>query len=506
MSYDFSRLHDISDEFLMFLAHGSRTLTSKTTIENTDENIYITLSDIGASLTQLPINIFFSGLCDEYSKNKFKEKLKENIKSDDRFKKNQVLLNGIFYNGFFQNLLEIGLSKKNIKKEDLPIIKCEDINIDFTDLSKIIFNNLIINNNTPNITDTTYENVKQFADISSSSFFNGDIKNYYERIINFFEINQYLKKKIKPDDLLMFGETPNFVNTALCILCFYKIIIMLICQMMKNLDPSLICDGTFFGILSQLFIKDCLITPNTSDIDIYSVLSNFNDIFKQNFIEKNHIVLKIYYKTKEIPNYNYQINGYFTNNSSNITKVGLYKVTDFYNFVKNSIFNSKLSDDLKNMKKIKKLEEKDIKSKYPPILGKEKIDYYSISNNNEALKYIEDNYNFMIEKSLYPNFIVPRDLEPIVFTNSSGDARLVFTKGIIRNLKQLISDKIFGNNNIVFLLSCASTNESNIWNLRIARQKSINNQLKYFKQNDNYYYKYLTYKKKYLCLKKQLNL
>lgn len=263
-------------------------------------------------------------------------------------------------------------------------------------------------------------------------------------------------------------------------------------------DSTMYTDDIFYIILTHNFIKDFLITQNQSNISLWHVLSRFHPIYNDYLIEKYKLVLKVYFKNKSTPNFNYYVNGYFLDNTFHIVKVGLYKFDTYYDLIENSIYNPSYSEDKKFSKKIIPLEKKCI------ALNRNVIDEYkrpigqtiSIANDSEALSYINENWKFMNESSLYPA-LRPREFEPIIYIDSkSGEERIEFAKGIIRTLETLvIKRKIFGNN-IVLLLSCASSDEKNVWDLRRARRLSITEQNKL---------KYLKYKKKYLELKKQLN-
>jgi hypothetical protein len=103
------------------------------------------------------------------------------------------------------------------------------------------------------------------------------------------------------------------------------------------------------------------------------------------------------------------------------------------------------------------------------------------------------------------------DFIPEPFIDETGEKRLKFIKGNVRSLKELMNEeKIFGNNNIIFLFSCAdleladletahkdSIHDKSHTRLSRARSQSIEWQNKK---------KYLKYKNKYLQLKNKLNL
>ena len=503
MTSDLSDLHKISDEFLMFLAHGQRptTLVERSTkpheyfnIPESDNNLYITFSDIGTSLYQLPINIIMTSLSSSYAKDKFKTIIKNTINLENRFEQNQILLLGLIYNAFFENLAKIIKSEKEITSktiDDLSVIMSHS----FSDLKDINYQ--------------IYFETNTFEDLSANLIVDGklDLQIYYNKLINSLKINEYLvtlkKGEIPKDNIfnkLMFGEKIPHIKTIQCIISIYKIIILIICSMMKQLkDSTMYIDDIFYLILTQNFIKNFLITENQSNISLWHVLNRFHPIYNNHLIEKYKLVLKVYFKNKSTPNFNYYVNGYFLDNTSHIVKVGLYKFDTYYDLIENSIYNPSYSEDKKFSKKIIPLEKKcigrnrNVLDEFKRSIGQT----FSIANDSEALSYVNENWKFMNESSLYPA-LIPREFEPTIYINpDSGEEKIEFTKGIIRTLETLIiKRKIFGNNNIVLLLSCASSDEKNVWDLRRARRLSITEQNKL---------KYLKYKKKYLELKKQLN-
>lgn len=220
MTSDLSDLHRISDEFLMFLAHGQRptTLVERSTkpqdyfnIEASDDNLYITFSDIGTSLYQLPINIIMTSLSSFYAKDKFKTKIKNTINLENRFEQNQILLLGLIYNAFFENLAKIIKSEKEIKGktiDDWSVI----MSYTFSDLKDINYQR--------------YFETNTFEDLSVNLIVDGksDLQIYYDKLIDSLKINKYLinlkNGEIPNDNIfnkLMFGERIPHIKTIQCI-------------------------------------------------------------------------------------------------------------------------------------------------------------------------------------------------------------------------------------------------------------------------------------------------
>lgn len=503
MASDLSELWGINNEFLMFLAHGERPQTKLDdrnskhddyfTIDNSDNNIYLTFSDIGTSLYQLPINIILTSLSSSYTKNLFKTILNRNILSASKYDENQILLKGLIYNAFVENLLNIIKTEKTITE-----------NI-YGDWDNYDYKENIMNSTLIDLMEIDYKikfETNTFADVKISG--NESLQKYYDSLITSLKINDFItsiKNRETPSDLLfiklLFGEKIPDFNTIQCILCIYKLIILNICSMMKELeDLTMYTDNTFYYILSQNFIKDFLL--NNKNTSFIKVLSKFEPIYNRYLIEKYKIVLKMYYKNKSTPNFNYYINGYFLESTQHIVQVGLHKLVDYIKYVKNSIYNPEFLEDQKFSKEIIPLNKKCFAKNKNYIDDKKRPvgQTFSITNDTEALDYINNNWNFMIRKSLYPG-LRPREFEPKVYTDSFGEERIEFTKGLIRTLETLITKRrIFGNDNIILLFSCASSDEKNVWNLRTARRLSIAEQNKL---------KYLKYKQKYLALKKYLS-
>ena len=180
--------------------------------------------------------------------------------------------------------------------------------------------------------------------------------------------------------------------------------------------------------------------------------------------------------------------------------------TDHYYLINNYLLdpNDTVTKKIEPMKKRNSREENIID------LSGRIFKYNSIIDNNNALKFLYENYMFMTHGAIYPPS-QSIDFIPESFIDETGEKRLKFIKGNVRSLKKLINEeKIFGTNNIVFLFSCAdleladletahkdSSHDKSHTRLSRARSESIDWQNKK---------KYLKYKNKYLQLKKKMEL
>ena len=333
-------------DFLMFVAHGERPLltnedymteedldnsVSQTSIDKVsikDDNIYITFCDVGSELSQLPINIISYSLSSDYSKHQFK-KIINTLKESpivERSDKLQDLLFGIIFIGFVENLLKLGITCKKI---DVDRIKSS---YDWETIKK---------NDFIDISGCNEENFYNYT-----PKFNETVNIFYNEIINFYKINEYLKiidsGKFPNDDIfniLMFGENES-LNNSRNILYFYKAIILIICSMMNaSKQYYTINDTMFYSILSNTIIKEIFINyidENTMKNPVINKVFNSSIIFFiydicREFKSANNLYLKIYWKDRELPIYNYYINGYFGSTHRNIAKIGLRNLMDYYN-------------------------------------------------------------------------------------------------------------------------------------------------------------------------------
>lgn len=475
--------------FLTFLAHGERSLLEFLDIfddkkyfwiNQNDSNLYLTFSDIGDKLYDNTVNMIHYGLSDFKSRHTFKKKLEKILKMDPtdklKFKSLQNLLKSVLFNGCIKNLFLLGEKEKK-KNCETPI--------DIT--SSLDWDNIL----KPNVSYKPTE----------------EIQKYFIKIINFYKIDDFIimvrdNKKIPYDDpifkILMFNKQDILEYDVLVLLPIYKFIILQICTMMQS-SSHIKNDSLFFSILKyypldEIFIEDTL---NDFHKELFNLIKNFANLY--------NLSLKLYYKEKPIPNYIYNITGYFADESSVITKIGLRKFTDHYYLINNYISDSNdiITKKIEPMKKRNNREEKIITDQSGRIFK-----YNSIIDDNNALGFLYDNYMFMTHGAMYP----PRqsiDFIPEPFIDETGKRRLKFIKGNVRSLKELINEEqIFGTNNIVFLFSCAdleltdleTAHKDSIYDkshtrISRARSQSIDWQNKR---------KYLKYKNKYLQLKKKL--
>jgi hypothetical protein len=500
-------------DFLMFLAHGERPLlqfhdvyddpdyhedeNKYFKINDSDTNFYLTFSDIGKPLYQLPINIIHYGLSSLKSQEIFTEKLNEISRMSNgtgiKYSSLQILLNGIIINGCIKNLFLLAKNKKKIVEDTLS---------PYQDWPNIYKNNFL---DLP--TDISFN----FADISPK-FENEKINEYYQSIIKFFDIDNFLYMLDFDQDpyknpifkMLMFNLLVSD-KAARILLCIYKFIIYIICSMMK-VSPHNINDLLFFSILKyypsdEIFINYIINSTNKNIFDL-PIFNKLVELIQKDFIIPQNLSLKLYYSGKPIPNYNYFINGYFDDEADKIVKVGLRKFTDYYNLINNKNYNLSSNPDEKYSKKIEPLKKKclAVEKSYNDKTGRVIISYNSVIDDKDVERYLHENYYFMNNGSLYPVKGTIDDM-PKKFTEESGEKRIGFIKGNVRSLKELINkEKIFGENNIVLLFSCAVDLESaDEVHHSISRARAIS--IDYQNQK-----KYLKYKNKYLQFKKKLGL
>jgi len=486
------------DNFLIFLAHGERPLlefhdmyddpdyhedeNKYFTIDKNDTNFYLTFGDIGQPLYQLPINIIHYGLSSLRSREILTEKLQEISKMPSgtglKYNSLQILLKGILFNGCIKNLFLLGEKEKNKEAPSNQL-----------NLSPSLDWNTILKTN--------------FLDSHTK-----EIKTYFNKISNFYKIDDFLDNAqnnyIDYDDpifkMLMFNIRVSN-EEAIFLLRIYDIIIFRICSMMQVLvqvSSRKVDDTLFFSLLKYY--------PSDEIFINYILDSNYIKIFdfiQTKFIIPHNLSFKLYYKQKPIPNYNYFINGYFGDDSNIIVKVGLRKFTDFYSLISNYIYNPTTDSNEQYRKQIEPLKTRCFESEYfeEDTTGRIIRDFSSIIDDNDANEYLTNNYKFMIDGSIYPKDITNIDFITTKFKAETGEKKLKFIKGNVRSLKKLINEeKIFGENNIILLFSCAIDFESydkEHPTIPRARSKSIE------WQDEK---KYLKYKNKYLQLKKKLSL
>ena len=151
-----------------------------------------------------------------------------------------------------------------------------------------------------------------------------------------------------------------------------------------------------------------------------------------------------------------------------------------------------------------KIYKKNIAINYHGIKDGKEVILESIRDISNASEYINNNWQFMNEGSIYPNIL--KYLEIKYISERTREPRIQFNRGLIRNLNNLINNggdisghgNIFGDGNIVLLFSCADANSrTKPDHIKLAKQISID------EQNRK---KYLKYKQKYLNLKKKLKI
>jgi hypothetical protein len=497
--------------FLTFIAHGERPLlqfhdiyddpdydedeNKYFKIDKSDTNFYLTFSDIGQPLYQLPINIIHYGLSGLKSREILRSKLEEISKMPSgtglKYASLQILLKGILINGCIKNLFLLAKNKNKIVEDDLSPYQ-DWSNIQENNFSDISFN---------------------FVDMSPI-FNNQEINEYYKSISSFYNIDTFL------DMIFYYGDTnlmePIFTTLifnstlgkeeAMLLLYIYKFIISIICSMMGKASRS-INDKLFFSILKfypsdEIFINYTIDSIN-KNIFTLPIFDKLLELIQQDFIIPQNLSLKLYYKEKPIPNYNYFVNGYFNDTSKIIVKIGLRKFTDYYNLINNYMYNLTTDTNEHYKKIIESLSTRCFTTEYfeTDKNGRTLRDFSSIIDDNDANKYLDDNYKFMINGSIYPEEVTNIDFVTTKFIDESGEKKLKFIKGNIRSLKELINqEKIFDTNNIVLLFSCAVDLESydkEHHTIPRTRSESID------WQNEK---KYLKYKNKYLQFKKKLGL
>ena len=289
-----------------------------------------------------------------------------------------------------------------------------------------------------------------------------------------------------------------------------------------NKSRSLFYSILNFRVLAQIFINPTgqfMINGVNAKYNLFSALNGSTFFLRtiNNFlIHRYNLQLKVYYKNKYIPNYNYHIYGYFSDYSIHISKVGLRPLEQYISYIRNDIFDPDISpipnkfttytDPLIDfcIRDEKWGDEYDISDNTRLTFNPYSI--VDISNTTiNAMDYLNYNHYFMFNDALYPRDLDyyprrPSPNPPYGFYVDSDEDRIGFIKGNIRSLKQLMFDeKIFGNSNIVFLMSCAVdyNNSSTIEEVSLAEIVSDDEQERK---------KYLKYKKKYLALKKKINL
>jgi hypothetical protein len=311
--------------FLTFLAHGERSLLEFLDIfddkkyfwiDQNDSNLYLTFSDIGDKLYDNTVNMIHYGLSDFKSRHIFKKKLEKILimapTDKSKFKSLQNLLKSVLFNGCIKNLFLLGEKEK--KKN------CETSADTFFYLS-LDWNNILKSNVSYKLTE--------------------EMQKYFIKIINFYKIDDFIvmvrDNKIIPHDdpifkILMFNKQDILEYDVLVLLPIYKFIISQICTMMQG-SSHIKNDLLFFSILKYYPLDEIFIEDTLTDFhkELFNLIREFTSLYS--------LSLKLYYKEKPIPNYIYNITGYFADESAIISKIGLRKFTDHYYLINNYILD-----------------------------------------------------------------------------------------------------------------------------------------------------------------------
>ena len=508
-------------------------------VPDDDDNIYVTFSKINESLYPSSISIILSafdsnivlsepdGTDKNIVKILFNHHIKEIIRTGPvteedvpRYDRYHMILIGIMIYGFIRNLVNIGRTHFKFEEYDLNGTIRINKYLDIDTMFVCTFDEIIDIDFTKHFNEKTFQNIK-------IDFGNAIINEFYHKVISFYDIDNLLCSLFEGVDMnndalmkLLFNINEGSDNAYLY-LCLYKILIIIVCCLMKS---SIIQDKSlslFYSILNNKLLAQIFINPTNSFTvnrvnakqNLFNALngsSSFLFTVNNYLIRQFNLQLKVYYKKKYIPNYNYYIYGYFEDNSTHISKVGLRPLEQYINYVKNDIFNPHL----------------------PPIANKfttyiqpltdfciqdeEEGNGYDISDNTRltfkpysivdisnatinSIDYLDYNYYFMFTDSIYPNRL---DFNPRAVTIENQDDRIDFIKGNIRSLKKLmLEERIFSKSSIVFLMSCAVDYNSSSTPREVGLADEVSDDEQEVSRK-----KYLKYKKKYLALKKKLNL
>lgn len=515
-------------------------------IPESDDNIYVTFSRINQSLYTASIKLISSAFDSEIvltesgdeSKNivkiLFNHHIKEIIRTGavketdiPRYDRYFNILQGILIYGFIRNLVNIGRNYLKFRDYDISGTILINKTLDVDDMFKCTFDELVDIDFTKHFNERTFNKIQ-------IDFGVAEINKIYNEVMSDFNIDNLLCQVAENVDMnnvllreLLFGINDG-VDISYLYLCLYKILIIMTCSLMKfsviDKSHSLFYSILNFRVLAQIFINPTdqfMVNGVNAKYNLLSALNGstfFLRTINLFLIRRYNLQLKVYYKNKYIPNYNYHIYGYFADYSAYISKVGLRQLEQYISYIHNDIFHPDiLPDSNKFTTYINPLTDFCIRD--------EKWgDEYDISDNTRltfnpysivdisnttinSMDYLNYNHYFMFVDSLYPMVFSldyhptrPSPNPPHGFYVDSDEDRIGFIKGNIRSLKQLMfNEGIFGNSNIVFLMSCAVdyNNNSTIEEVSLAEVISDDEQERK---------KYLKYKKKYLALKKKLNL
>jgi len=130
----------------------------------------------------------------------------------------------------------------------------------------------------------------------------------------------------------MFNKQDILEYDVLVLLPIYKFIISQICTMMQG-SSHIKNDLLFFSILKYYPLDEIFIEDTLTDFhkELFNLIREFTSLYS--------LSLKLYYKEKPIPNYIYNITGYFADESAIISKIGLRKFTDHYYLINNYILD-----------------------------------------------------------------------------------------------------------------------------------------------------------------------
>ncbi len=511
------------------------------TVPDDDDNIYVTFSKINESLYPSSINIILSafdsnivlsepdGTDKNIVKILFNHHIKEIIrtgpvKEEDvpRYDRYHMILIGIMIYGFIRNLVNIG--RKHLKFEEYDLNGTVRINkyLDVDTMFVCTFDEITNIDFTKHFNEKTFQNIK-------IDFGDAKINEIYHKAISFYDIDNLLCAVVEGVNMnndvlreLLFNINNGSDNTYLY-LCLYKILIIIVCFLMKSSSIGDKSHSLFYSILNYRVLAQIFINPtNTFTVNygrvnvkqnIFNALngtSSFLFTVNNYLIHQFNLQLKVYYKKKYIPNYNYYIYGYFEDNSTHISKVGLRHLEQYIKYIKNDIFNPHLAPVANKFTTYIQpltdfcIQDEDIGNEYD-ILDDTRLTFkpYSIVDISNAtinsIDYLDYNYYFMFTDSIYPNKL---DFNPRAVTIENQEDRIDFIKGNIRSLKKLmLEENIFSKSSIVFLMSCAVDYNSSSTPREVGLADEVSDDEQEVSRK-----KYLKYKKKYLALKKKLNL